>query len=64
MTSERYGLCATAAIDGSIIVVGGRETFGSPMNCVEKYDVKNNNWSQLATLNWPRSSFHLALVKF
>lgn len=64
MTSARFGHCATAAIGGFVVVAGGGEMFKHSIHCVERYDVTNNVWSQLAPLKWPRSFFHLCRGQF
>lgn len=62
MSSARYGFCAIPFLD-SIIVAGGKETFKQRVDVVEKYDVEKDSWSKMESLNYPRSSFNLCLVK-
>ncbi len=61
MTRKRYECCAV--VDGnSLVVMGGRERYGSTLNSVEAFDFKTSKWSDLASMNEPRGAFIAEVV--
>ncbi len=56
MREKRCDCCAV--VDGnSLVVMGGRQRYGSTLNSVEVFDFKTSKWSRLASMKEPRRDF-------